>query len=208
MTKSMCITYVVDGALYVNMTNRCSNRCDFCIRNNGDGAYGSDSLWLVREPTVGEILDSIFSRDLSAYSELVFCGYGEPTCRLDDMLAVAAEVRAKFPGMRIRLNTNGHSDLINGRETAADFHGLFDVISISLNSPTPEGYDSVCHSVYGERAHAALLKFASDVKKYVPTVALSVVREFISEDDIAASRRLADSVGVTLRIRDYIPPET
>ena len=188
MTKSMCITYVVDGALYVNMTNRCSNRCDFCIRNNGDGAYGSDSLWLVREPTVGEIIDSIFSRDLSTYSELVFCGYGEPTCRLDDMLAVAAEIRAKSPGMRIRLNTNGHSDLIN--------------------SPTPEGYDSVCHSVYGERAHAALLKFAADVKKYVPTVALSVVREFISEDDIAASQRLADSVGVTLRIRDYIPPET
>ena len=58
MKKSMCITYVVDGNLYVNMTNKCSNRCEFCIRNNGDGAYGSDSLWLVREPTLEEALDA------------------------------------------------------------------------------------------------------------------------------------------------------
>ena len=208
MKKSMCITYIVEDKLYVNVTNKCSNRCEFCIRNNGDGAYGSDSLWLEREPTRDEILDSIFSRDLTVFPELVFCGYGEPTYRLDDIICVAKAVKERYSEMKIRINTNGHSDLINGRETAADFSDLFDVISISLNSPTPEGYDSVCHSVYGERAHAALLKFAADVKKYVPTVALSVVREFISEDDIAASQRLADSVGVTLRIRDYIPPET
>ena len=113
MTKSMTVTYEVDSGLYVNITNRCTNRCDFCIRNNGDGAYGSDSLWLVREPTVEEILDSIFSRDLTKYSELVFCGYGEPTVRLDDMRAVALAVKEREPGMTVRVNTNGHSDLIH-----------------------------------------------------------------------------------------------
>ena len=51
MKKSMTVTYEVDGGLYVNLTNRCPNRCDFCIRNNGDGAYGSDPLWLLHEPT-------------------------------------------------------------------------------------------------------------------------------------------------------------
>ena len=89
MKKSMCITYEVDGSLYVNMTNRCSNRCSFCIRNNGDGAYGSDSLWLEREPTLDETVASVLSHDLTAYRELVFCGYGEPTYRLNDAREVA-----------------------------------------------------------------------------------------------------------------------
>lgn len=208
MKKSMCITYYVGESLYVNMTNKCSNRCDFCIRNNGDGAYGSDSLWLEREPTVSEVTDSILSHDLASCPELVFCGYGEPTCRLEDMLATVRRVREKYPTLPIRLNTNGHSDLINGRKTAADFHGLFDVISISLNSPTPEGYDAVCHSAFGTAAHSALLDFAGEVKAWVPTVILSVVGEFLTEEEIDLCRSIADRLGVTLRIRDYIPPET
>ena len=112
MKKSMCITYFVEQSLYVNITNKCPNRCDFCIRNNADGAYGSDSLWLLREPTVDEITESILSHDLDTVPELVFCGYGEPTCRLDDMLATVERIRRKFPKIKIRLNTNGQSDLI------------------------------------------------------------------------------------------------
>ena len=99
MKKSMCITYVVDGSLYVNMTNKCSNRCEFCIRNNGDGAYGSDSLWLEREPTLDEVMSSVLSRDLSAYPELIFCGYGEPTYRLEDAVVVAKVVK-ELPYMK------------------------------------------------------------------------------------------------------------
>ena len=92
MKKGMTITYEVDGGLYINITNRCSNRCEFCIRNNGDGAYGSDSLWLVREPTLEEISESVFSRELTKYKEVVFCGYGEPTYRLADAAAAGAVV--------------------------------------------------------------------------------------------------------------------
>ncbi|MBO5101320.1 MAG: radical SAM protein, partial [Clostridia bacterium] len=103
----MCITYEVDGALYVNMTNRCSNRCSFCIRNNGDGAYGSDSLWLECEPTLSEICESVLSHDLTKYSELVFCGYGEPSYRLDDAVKVTSLVKEKYPNTKVRINTNG-----------------------------------------------------------------------------------------------------
>ena len=38
--KGMTITYEVGNSLYLIITKRCSNRCDFCIRQNGDGAYG------------------------------------------------------------------------------------------------------------------------------------------------------------------------
>ena len=208
MKKSMCITYIVEDKLYVNVTNKCSNRCDFCIRNNGDGAYGSDSLWLLREPDRDEILDSVFSHDLSLFPELVFCGYGEPTYRLDDAIYVAKKVKKAYPNIKIRINTNGHSDLINGRKTAPDYEGAFDVVSISLNTPTAERYQEICHSVYGKESFDALLAFAGEVKNYVPTVCLSAVKETLTDEEIELCRLISQRLGVTLRLRDYIPPES
>lgn len=208
MKKSMCITYIVEDKLYVNVTNKCSNRCEFCIRNNGDGAYGSDSLWLEREPTRDEILDSIFSRDLTVFPELVFCGYGEPTYRLDDIIYVAKAVKERYSEMKIRINTNGHSDLIQGRNTAPDYEGVIDIVSISLNTPSAERYQQICHSIYGEESFEALLRFASKVKHYVPTVLLSAVKETLTPDEIEQCRMICSDLGVTLRLRDYIPPES
>lgn len=208
MKKSMCITYIVEDKLYVNVTNKCSNRCDFCIRNNGDGAYGSDSLWLLREPDRDEILDSVFSHDLSLFPELVFCGYGEPTYRLDDAIYVAKKVKKAYPNIKIRINTNGHSDLINGRKTAPDYEGAFDVVSISLNTPTADRYQEICHSVYGKESFDALLAFAGEVKNYVPTVCLSAVKETLTDEEIELCRLISQRLGVTLRLRDYIPPES
>ena len=208
MKKSMCITYIVEGKLYVNITNRCSNRCDFCIRNNGDGAYGSDSLWLEREPTVDEILDSIFSYDLSAFPELVFCGYGEPTYRLDDAVCVAKAVKSKHPKIIIRINTNGQSDLILKRNTAPDFQDAFDVVSISLNAPDNDKYNAICHPIFGDGTLDAIFAFTSRVKNYVPTVQLSAVKETLNSEEIEHCKQISINLGVTLRLRDYIPPET
>ncbi len=201
----MTITYNVGDGLYVNITNKCTNACDFCIRNNGEGAYGSDPLWLESEPTREQVLEDIKNAfGKKAYSELVFCGYGEPTCRLFDMLWVCKEVKASIPGIKIRLNTNGQSDLIWERDTAPMFEGLVDSISISLNSADAQKYQDVCHSVYGEQAYTAMLNFAHNVTKYVPEVALSVVRGFLSEDDISVCQKIADNAGVRLRVREYI----
>lgn len=208
MKKSMCITYIVEDKLYVNITNKCSNRCEFCIRNNGDGAYGSDSLWLEREPTRDEIISSIFSYDLTVFPEIVFCGYGEPTYRLDDAVSVAKEIKSRCPDMKIRINTNGQSDLILGRDTAPDYEGAFDTVSISLNSPTARGYQSICHSVFGEKAFASLLAFAGRVKDFVPLVQLSAVKETLNSEEIELCKKICADLGVTLRLRNYIPPES
>ena len=204
MKKGMTVTYEVEDALYVNMTNRCSNRCEFCIRNNGDGAYGSDPLWLEREPTVDETVESILSRDVSAYTELVFCGYGEPTERLDDMLAVIKRVKSVYPTLKVRLNTNGHANLINGEGAAKKMEGLIDSVSISLNTPDPLSYERICHPVYKEKAFPALLDFVREVKNYVQKTLFSVVGDFLTEKELAACRRIADEVGVPLRVRKYI----
>ena len=204
MNKSSCITYEVGDGLYINMTNRCSNRCDFCIRNNGDGAYGSDSLWLESEPDVQQVIDSVFSRDPSRYSEIVFCGYGEPTYRLYDLIEVARAIKERCPDMPLRVNTNGHASLINGVDTAPLFSGVIDTVSISLNAPDAQGYDRICHSRYGTFAFDALIEFAKNVKNYVQNVSFSVVGDFLTEEEIEECRKIADRIGVPIRVRDYI----
>ena len=202
--RAMTISYTVGNGLYINVTNACTNSCDFCIRNNGDGAYGSDSLWLSHEPTYSEILDSVFSRDLTEYSEVVFCGYGEPATRLDTVRRVALEIKQKYPEIKIRINTNGQSDLIMKCNTAPLYKDAFDTVSISLNAPTREKYQAICHSVYGEDAFDAMLVFAAEVKNYVPDVAFSVVREFLSDEELMLSAKLSERCGIKLRVRDYI----
>ena len=197
----MTITYTVGDSLYVNTTNRCSNSCDFCVRSHGDELYGD--LWLDREPTREEILADIEKRDLAAHRELVFCGYGEPTERLDDITWICRALKAKY-SVKIRINTNGHSDLINGRDTAPEFAGCFDVVSISLNCADAKSYQAVCHSEFGEASFDALIDFARRVKDYVPTVVLSVVRGSIPDSDIDICQKIADSVGVTLRVREML----
>ena len=202
----MTITYTVGNGLYVNITNRCPNNCTFCIRNNGEGAYGSDSLWLDREPTEDEIFESIVSSDPTKYSERVFCGYGEPTERLDTLIAVAKRVKAKYPELSIRVNTNGLSDLINGRDTSADFEGAVDVLSVSMNAATPEKYQEVCISKFGLEAYGAMLEFCKNAKHHVKKVALTVVEGTISDEEIEICRKNANAAGVELRVREYIAP--
>lgn len=204
-SRAMTVTYEVERGLYINLTNRCTNRCDFCIRNNADGAYGSDSLWLIREPSEKEVLDSVFARDLSLYDEIVFCGYGEPSCRLNTAVNVAKAIKDSYPELKIRINTNGQSDLIMKTDTAPMYEA-FDAVSISLNASDAKRYDEICHSVYGRESFEAIKKFAKNVKKYVPSVAFSVVREALTEGELSECFKIAEECGVTLRVRDYISP--
>ena len=197
----MTVTYEVGDGLYVNITNRCTNACEFCVRQTADGTYGE--LWLEREPTNGEILSDILSRDLRQYSEIVFCGYGEPTVRLDDILQICGELKKKH-NIPVRINTNGHACLIHGRDVTPSLQGLIDRVSVSLNTASAEDYVRVCHPDFGEEAYHALLDFAVKAQKYVPSVALSVVRGSIPDEDIEKCKEIADAAGVPLKIREYI----
>ena len=201
----MTATYRVQDGLYVNLTNRCPCACTFCIRQNGSGAYGSDSLWLEREPTAAEVRASI-GANFGDCKELVFCGYGEPTERLDVLLEIAAWFRMAYPEVPIRVNTNGLSDLIAGEPTAHRFKGLVDTLSISLNAPTAEEYAALCRPKFGAAAYPAMLKFAEEVKRHVGKVILSVVgTDALTSEKEAACRRIAASLGVTLRVRRFVP---
>ena len=204
----MTIVYPVGKGLYVNLTNRCPCACTFCIRQNGAGVYGSDSLWLEREPTVDETVAALDAAGLSSYEEVVFCGYGEPTERLDDLLAVARHIREVAPKTPIRVNTNGLADLIAGVPTAARFAGLVDALSISLNAPTAEEYVQLCRPKFGAVSYEAMLTFAAEAKRYVPSVVMSVVGTAdMTPEKVASCQAVCDRIGVPLRVRVYSPPD-
>lgn len=194
----MTITYRVGGGLYVNMTNRCTNDCSFCIRKIGDSVGDAGSLWLDREPDRGEILDDILRRGPAGYGEIVFCGFGEPTQRLDDLLWICGQLKQTDPAPYIRVNTNGHASLIAGRDTAPEFFGLVDKLSISLNAASAEEYDLLCRPVFGPDAYRGLLDFAAKVKAYVPEVTLSIVG---GATDTEACRAIAAGMGLQFRVR-------
>ena len=207
MKNAMTIVYEVEGALYINVTNRCTNRCVFCIRKNGDGAYGSQSLWLEREPTVAEILDALSGYNLEDYKEVVFCGYGEPGIRLPECREVSLAIKERYPNMPIRINTNGHTSMIFGKDSVELYKGAFDTVSISLNAPNMEKYNEICHPVSNfEASYIDLLEFAQNVKNCVQNVVFTVVGDFLTEEEISECFDISNRLGIPLRVRDYISP--
>lgn len=88
----MVILYEVHDNLYVNMTNKCPCACTFCLRQTRDEMNHSGSLWLEREPSVEEVKNEFSKFDMDKYKEVVFCGFGEPTERLDDVLEVCPTI--------------------------------------------------------------------------------------------------------------------
>ena len=198
----MTITYEYEGALYVNLTNKCNCNCEFCLRHGKkEGSiYTEDSLWLEREPTRQEALDSFLSRDIPSYREIVFCGYGEPTFRLETMLKIARYIKER--GGRTRLNTNGHGNAINGRNIAPALCGLLDEINISLNAPAAEEYEKLCRPQMKD-AFEQLLSFARACKESGLNCRFSVV-DCIGEEQVARCRALARREGIPLLVREMI----
>lgn len=205
MEESFTITYEYGDNLYVNTTNRCNFNCAFCLRHNrrSGGSIYTQNLWLEREPTREEILDSIESRDLTKYQQLVFCGFGEPAYRLEDICWVLDRMREHGTRIFTRMDTNGTGSLIHGRDVAPDFAGRFDMVSISLNTGTAEKYEALCRPAQSG-AYQAMLDFAREVRKYVPRVMMTVV-DTIPAEEIRRCREICENeVGAEFRVREYI----
>ncbi|MDO4344337.1 MAG: TIGR04100 family radical SAM protein [Eubacteriales bacterium] len=198
----MTILYEVYENLYVNLTNRCPCACTFCLRQTRDSVGRADSLWLNREPTFEEIIDDFKNFDMSRYKELVFCGFGEPTERLDVILKVAEYAKKQFQ-IPIRINTNGLSDLIHGKKTAHLLSGLVDTVSISLNTPDPKRYHELVRSKFGEGSYQAMLDFARDCTRWVPKVVLTTVSTTLTEQEEQRCAEICRSIGAVYRIRPW-----
>ena len=197
----MEILYKVHNNLYVNMTNKCPYSCTFCLRQTMDRIGESDRLWLEREPSVEEVCQEFDKFNMNEFEEVVFCGFGEPTERFDDLIKVAKFVKEKF-NKKTRINTNGVGSLINKRDITPEMEGLIDTISISLNNPHKDEYLALVRSKFGEQSFDEMLDFAKKCTKYIPNVVLTTVDTTISHEEEEECRKICESIGATYsRIR-------
>ncbi|MGI6175922.1 MAG: TatD family nuclease-associated radical SAM protein [Christensenellales bacterium] len=198
MDKQDRYAYQIGESLYLNLTNACTNDCEFCVRAGSDGIAGY-ALWLQKEPDAKEVIAAM--GDISPYKEIVFCGFGEPTMRLDVLKEVAAFIKER--NKTVRLNTNGLANLYYGRDITEELVGLVDIVSISLNAPSAEEYEAVCHSRYGLSAFDALLDFARRCVRLLPQTILSVV-DCMEAEKITRCREIAREAGAQFRVRAMI----
>jgi TatD DNase family protein len=190
------IAYRIRNSLYLNVTNRCSNRCSFCAKFD-DFTVKGHYLMLDHEPGTAEVLAAV--GDPSGYDEVVFCGYGEPLLRLDLVKEVAAALKKQ--GCRIRINTDGQASLVHGRNVLPELAGLVDVISVSLNAADPGTYEQLCNTPFGRTGFQGVCEFLREAPRHIPEVVATAVT--VPGLDIMAVKRLAESLGVKFREREY-----
>ena len=196
------IIYTLEGGTYFNITNKCPCNCAFCIRSKGDAVGDAKRLWFDEEPTFEEIKAAVDAYDFTNVTEAVFCGYGEPTNALENLIKTAQYVKRIKPDIRLRLNTNGLSDLINGTPTAKLICDNIDIISVSLNETDSEKYDKITRNIFKGRAFEAMLQFTKECVKQGNEVRMTVV-DVISDEEIEKSRRICESLGATFILRSF-----
>ncbi|MFA5255825.1 MAG: TatD family hydrolase [Candidatus Omnitrophota bacterium] len=190
------IAYEIRDSLYLNITNECTNNCYFCVRAETSFVKGHN-LKLDKEPTVEEIVEA--AGDVKKYRQIVFCGYGEPTIRLDAVKEVCRELKKK--GANIRLVTNGHGDIINKRPIVKELTGLIDNVSVSLNADKEDLYNRICSPTFGNSAYKAVVNFIKDcvdsgIKTEVTCLDLPGV-------DLKECAAIARRLGASFRARRY-----
>ncbi|MFQ5449206.1 MAG: TatD family hydrolase [Nitrospinaceae bacterium] len=194
------VSYQIRNSLYLNLTTRCTNDCVFCTRLTRPVVQGYN-LKLDREPTAAEVWEAI--DDPTRYDEIVFCGYGEPTLRLDVIKEVARKI--KDAGGRVRLNTNGHGNVIHKRNILPELAGLIDEVSVSLNSDSSEAYDEVCRPLPGFKngIYGKIREFIVEAKRHIPRVQATIVTRQEGVDEAACEEIVNKEFGVDYRPRRY-----
>ena len=198
----MTILYEVHNNLYVNLTNKCPCSCTFCLRQTRDHMENSGTLGLEHEPSTEEIIAEFESFDMNKYSELVFCGFGEPTERIDVLLEIAKYAKDKF-NIKTRINTNGLGNLVNQKDITASLSGLIDTVSISLNTPNKERYFELTRSIFGIESFDAMIDFARKATEYVPNVVMTTVATTITREEENECQKICDEIGAKYRIRPW-----
>ncbi len=194
-SENQTVAYDLHGNCYLNITNRCTLRCRFCPKFNKQWDVQSYSLRLTQEPDINEVLNAV--GDPSQYQQIVFCGLGESTLRLVDVLGIAGEI--KNQGGRVRINTDGLINWVKQEDVTPLFSGVIDALSISLNAQNETVYSSHCRPP-GHGAYPALLDFIYRVRAQVENITVTAI-DGLEGVDIDACKEIADVLGVVFRSR-------
>ncbi len=193
--------------MYINVTNKCTNRCVFCIRSTGESVGGVNLVFEDEKFTHEEIIEEVKNSFSNKCKEIVFCGYGEPLIKLDIIKFTAKFIRENYLEIPIRINTNGHGNLIHKRNIVLELKGLIDKVSISLNADTVELYAELANPVYEKSvAYQAVKDFIKEcVENGIETTA-TVVSGFCDyKIDVEKCRQIAEDLGANFRVREWLP---
>lgn len=199
---SNILVYELDKKIYINLTNRCTNECIFCLRQDKDDVCGQE-LWLDSEDFTSEdVIEQLKKFNLS--SEVIFCGYGEPMLKFEVLRQVAKYIKETYPEIKIRVNTNGHANFIYKKNVVPELVGLVDEFSVSLNASNSEEYDELSQPKF-ENAYEEVKKFIKcSADAGIETVA-SIVDGYKGRRlDVKKCREIAESLGAKLRVREWI----
>ncbi|MHC4887759.1 MAG: TatD family hydrolase [Planctomycetota bacterium] len=191
------IAYGIRDSLYLALTNDCTNDCGFCARNRAWHVKGHN-IRLSKDPSAAEVIEAM--GDTTNYREVCFCGFGEPTMRLEVLLAVAEELQRR--GQTVRLNTNGQGSLYHGRDIVPDLVGRVDAVSVSLNTVDAEEYEALCRSRFGGEALPGVYEFVRRCVELLPSVTCTVVD--MPGVDLDRAREVAERLGASFRVRSFV----
>lgn len=205
MKMSNILVYELDEKIYINLTNKCTNDCVFCLRKDKDDVKGQ-KLWLDDEnSTAGDVVEQYEKIiDHNENSEVIFCGYGEPLLKLDVLKEVAKYIKTNYPHTKIRINTNGHANYVYKRDIVPELKGIIDTISVSLNGSSSEEYNQLSQPVF-DGAYDEVKKFIkSCADNGIETVA-SVVEGYKGRHlDLDICEKIASDLGAKFRVREWI----
>lgn len=197
------LVYLLDGKIYINLTNRCTNDCIFCLRKDKDDVKGQE-LWLDDENSTAE--DVI--KQLSSFEptkEVIFCGYGEPLLKFEELKQVAQYIKTHYPDTKIRVNTNGHANFVYQKNIVPELKGLIDEFSVSLNAPTKKEYNELSQPKFDE-AYEEVKKFIKACADEKISVVASVVEGYKGRHlDLTICENIAKDLGAKFRVREWIP---
>lgn len=204
---SNVLVYLLDGKIYVNLTNRCTNDCIFCLRKDKDDVCGQQ-LWLDDEnSTAADVIaqfEAILHSARNDKKEVIFCGYGEPMLKFEVLKEVARYIKQKYPDTKIRVNTNGHANFVYKKNLVPELKGLIDEFSVSLNGATKEEYDELSQPKF-EEAYEEVKKFIKSCSDENISVVASVVEGYKGRHlDLETCEQIAKDLGAKFRVREWI----
>jgi len=189
------LVYELHGNLYLNITNRCSLRCTYCPKFNHTWTVQDYGLRLNSEPDAGKILQQIAAP--ASYKEIVFCGLGEPTTRLDTVMEVSRALKQQ--GATVRLNTDGLANLVHGRDVTTALAECVDEVSVSMNAQNAELYSQHCRPKQAY-SYEYMLEFVRKLRSRTKGVTLTAI-DGLQGVDIPKCQQMADAMGVNFRTR-------
>lgn len=198
------LVYLLDGKVYINLTNSCTNNCVFCIRDIKDDVVGANLFLSSENVKAEDVIAQLEKIHEKLSSEIIFCGYGEPMLKLDIIKEVAKYIKEKYPNTVIRINTNGQANLVYKRNVLHELKGLIDKFSISLNGENEEVYNRISLPKI-EGAYTAVKDFIKEaVKEGFDTTATIVTGYKNYNVDMQKCIEITKDLGAKFRERPWI----